>query len=179
MKNSLMITILLTAAILSGCGNNEPANAPTATDPPAATTTPTDAPQETTAPEPTATEAPALELTTGEKLALEYVNEYINSEDAEAKKKFLEEKIHPDVQSIFQLGTSSVNTADKWQNASVAETVNYESAGKKGTLTLIKADEDKEVIVLIMDDKIGWSYESTDSSDKGKKAFEELRVDFK
>ncbi|ETT56330.1 hypothetical protein NYE24_12135 [Paenibacillus sp. FSL H7-0350] len=117
-----------------------------------------------------------------ENLALEYVNTFLNGSDIEAKKKFVSDKIHPDVKAIFQMAQSTETPEDnKLKNATVIESEDYtDSTGGKDKLILIQGEKPSnpksELVILIKDDKIGWGYSS---SDKEKAAFNEIRKLFK
>lgn len=179
MKKKVMLCIIVTAAILSGCSStknkSDSVNAvSTEVTNSESSTTPSDTPSATTKPE--------KKLTDSEKLALEYVDTYLNGSDIEAKKKFVSEKIHPDVKSLFQMAESTETSEDnKLKNAIVIESGDYiDSEGGKDKIVLIQgeklSDPKSELIIFIKDDKVTWGYAS---SDNDKEPFNEMRKLFK
>lgn len=108
------------------------------------------------------------------------MNIYLNGTDTEAKKKFIEDQVHPEVQPIFELASSSITEEDnKFPNPKVIESKEIENEGEKATITLIQGDGDKEFIALILEEKYGWGFISTSTSEEVKTAFEEMRSEFK
>lgn len=185
MKKFVFISFMITAAILSGCGNNAPANTPAATDPPATTTiepkeatTPQEAVKEDPTPEPT--EEAMKELTETEQLSLDFVNVYLNGDDAESKKKFATENVHDRTRSYYESVSNFIlSKENKYQNVQVVESKEYSKDDINGTITLIKSDNDKEIIVLVTDGKISWGYISSESEEALVKVFTKLRSEFK
>ncbi|AVF21273.1 hypothetical protein ERICI_01380 [Paenibacillus larvae subsp. larvae] len=123
------------------------------------------------------------EVSAEEKLALEYINVYNNGKDVEAKKKFVEEKVHPDIKQLFTMGLSATPEEKMFNNPEVLESVDYEKAGKKGTTVLVKGKafdgKDGERIILIMDNKIGMALAPDSKNEDAKKGYDELRAKFK
>ncbi|MDT2193626.1 hypothetical protein [Paenibacillus larvae] len=78
------------------------------------------------------------EVSAEEKLALEYINVYNNGKDVEAKKKFVEEKVHPDIKQLFTMGLSATPEEKMFNNPEVLESVDYEKAGKREPQYLLK-----------------------------------------
>ncbi|AJS57801.1 hypothetical protein [Paenibacillus sp. IHBB 10380] len=177
MKKAIIFSLMLTFVLLAGCNNNSNnvLTNETATTPQVeGTQTPVEKSEPTVEPE------KEKELTPGEKLSIEYVNTYLNGTDLDAKKKFVDEKVHPDTKQILEFTISMVTEKNKmFLNPRVVETTDYESAGKKGTLTLMRGDGDKEFIALIMDDKFGWGFISTETDEQMKQSFDEVRTKFK
>lgn len=179
MKKKAILCVFVTAAILSGCGStkNNSENANTIS----AEVTQSEN-SGTSSESPTTTREPKKKLSKSEKIALEYVETYLNGSDIEAKKKFVSEKVHPDVQAIFQMAESSETPEDKkLKNATVIESGDYtDSEGRKDKIVLIqgekRSDSKSELIIFIKDDKVGWGYSSTD---KNKSAFNKMRKLFK
>jgi hypothetical protein len=117
-------------------------------------------------------------LSNNELLALEYITVFVNSDNADAKQKFLETKIDPEVKDIFSM-VVALGSADKvvYTNPKVIKSIDYTFSGKKGKLVLIQTDQD-EMIVYIRDNKIGYSYLASLKDDVSKKAYNELRSKF-
>lgn len=119
------------------------------------------------------------ELTDNEKMALEYINVFLNGSDKEVREAFISEKIHPDVQSFFQLVINvQVPDADKLNDPKVIESAEYTDAeGGKDTAILIQGKKgtnpNSELIVLFKDNKITWGIHSNDED------FTKLRNSFK
>ncbi|OBZ13326.1 hypothetical protein [Bacillus sp. FJAT-26390] len=119
-------------------------------------------------------------LTAGEQLSLDYVNVFLNGSDLDAKKKFVEEKVHNDVKPVFNLAAAAETAEEnKLLNPKLIESIEYEEEGVKGSVNLIHADGDKEIIMMITEGKIMWGYTSTDEDEQTKVAFNELRSKFK
>ncbi|MEK3716915.1 hypothetical protein [Paenibacillus sp. FSL R7-0333] len=179
MKKQLFFCIIITTVILSGCSNSKNNNSEDTGASPTPTESATSSIPSTS---PTNSPEPQKELSDSENLALEYVSTFLNGSDIEAKKKFVSDKIHPDVKAIFQMAESTETPEDnKLKNATVIESEDYtDSAGGKDKLILIQGEKPSnsksELVILIKDDKIGWGYSS---SDKEKAAFNEIRKLFK
>ncbi|WP_238186172.1 hypothetical protein [Paenibacillus sp. L3-i20] len=116
---------------------------------------------------------------TAEKLALEHVTVFINGSDVETKKKYIEENIHPHSKAAYQLVTAVLSSDQKFVNPKVIETIEPKDNKKADTLTLIRDDNNKEVIVYIVEDKMSWAFSSEDDSEALMVAFEEARSEFK
>lgn len=177
MKKYIIFTLVLTFVVLTGCSNNSSE---------AAVNTVAEKPQVEGVQTPEEKPVPEVEvekvqkLTPGEQLAIDYVNVYLNGTDVEAKKKFVDEKVHPETKQLYELAVSMVTEENKrFLNPKVVETKDYENAGAKGTLTLIEGDGDKEFIALIMDNKFSWGFISTETTEQFKQAFDEMRALFK
>ncbi|NMM52167.1 hypothetical protein [Paenibacillus aquistagni] len=123
------------------------------------------------------------ELSKDEALAVEYINTYLNGTDIEAKKKFVEDNVHPEIKSLFQLGQSTVSEeSSMYKEPQVIESDDYESDGMKGTLVLIQGvvdGEKHEIIILVMEGKIGFEFKDSGVSEETKKNFDQLRSKFK
>ncbi|WP_438351583.1 hypothetical protein ACP8HI_13635 [Paenibacillus sp. FA6] len=174
MKRSIIFTVILAFVILTGCSNNS-------SDAPATEVTANPQAEEIETPEvkPEIEVKKEKKLSLEEQLAIQYVNVYLNGTDIEAKKKFVDEQVHPETKQVLELAVSVVTAEDKrFLNPRVVETTDFENAGKKGTLTLVEGDGDKEFIALIMDDKFGWGFISTETNEGMKKSFEEMRSKF-
>ncbi|TQR47117.1 hypothetical protein [Paenibacillus popilliae] len=118
-----------------------------------------------------------------EAVALDYINTYLNGTDKEAKKKFVEEKVHPEAMPLFAMGMSLV-TPEKnmYKNPKVIESTEYEKDGEKATLVLLTGTvdgKDKEIIILTMDGKVGFGFTPDSNSEDMKKNYEEMRSKFK
>ncbi|MUT67381.1 hypothetical protein [Paenibacillus sp. NEAU-GSW1] len=111
--------------------------------------------------------APASELESDDNLALEFIEVYINGSNVKQKKKFLDEKISSDVQTIFLFGAHSEREeADKFLNPKQMKKKEYELEGKKGSLILFNNDQNKELIVDINEGKIAWYYSASDNKEQ-------------
>jgi hypothetical protein len=184
----LALSLTISAAILGGCGGNDAAktNEPTkeatvnaATEAPVVEATAT--PEEVKVEEPSSPqEAVEKELSAEEKMALDYVNIYLNGTDKEAKKKFVEEQIRPDTQSIFALGQNLVPTEEEmFKNPVVIDEEDYETSGMKGKVVLVQNDAKEELIMLILEGKLGFVYKSGSDEADVKAAFDDMRALFK
>lgn len=178
MKIKAFLCIVATLVLLTGCGSSK-------TDSEEKNTTATGVTQSEATADPAkstaATPAPKKKLSDSEKLAVDYVEIFLNGSDIEAKKKFVSENIHPDVQPIFQMSESSETPENnKLKNASVIESADYtDKEGGKEKIVLIqgeKSSSSSELIIFIKDDKIGWGYSSNDNN---KEPFNEMRKFFK
>ncbi|WP_052410310.1 hypothetical protein [Paenibacillus durus] len=177
MKKWIILCLIISISVLSGCSSTDNSSEDTSAVSPA--TTESKASGEPS--DQTTASTPEKKLSDSEKLALEYVNVFLNGSDLEAKKKFVTDNIHPDVQPIFQLVQSDETTDDKkLKNPQVIESKDYTDAkGKTDKVVLIQGEKSSiprsELIVLITDNKVGWA---TDPSDKEtfnniRKVFEE------
>ncbi|KJB88618.1 hypothetical protein AZ66_06200 [Paenibacillus sp. E194] len=111
-----------------------------------------------------------------EKLALSYVTNYHNG-TKEAKTKFVDESIHPDVQGKFRVGTKRALPEDEQlKEPKVAESVAYDDGETKGSLVLIQSADDKEIIALITENKV---YMSLAPSGNAGDSYQEIRSQFK
>lgn len=115
-------------------------------------------------------------------LVLDYLNTFVNGTDLDAKKKFVEEKVHPDIKPLFALGQNNVTDESKmYKDPKVMESIDYEEAGKKGTLVLARGTVDgneKEIIVLVMEGKIAFGF-TPDGEGDVKAGYDEMRAKFK
>jgi len=179
----MRVAIVLTlVAVLAACGSNKKENAEPTVTPVSAT--PSNAvstePSETTESSPSSEPSPsAKELSDEENMALDYINVYINGSDLDAKKSFVEEKVHADVKSVFQLAANSETPEkNKLLKPEVNGSVDYESEGKKGKLVLIQGEKSgaaSEFIVLIMEGKVGWAFSPDEKNEDLKEQFNKMR----
>ncbi|MCG7318566.1 hypothetical protein [Brevibacillus laterosporus] len=110
-------------------------------------------------------------LTSTEQIAIEYITVMQNWQDTELKKKFVAEKITPEVRPIFEMATKSPSAKSViLDNATVVKSVDYEMGGKKATAVLIVGDKESEKsveeIVLVSDGKVGWVHTKADSPEQ-------------
>jgi hypothetical protein len=117
-------------------------------------------------------------LSANEKSALEYVEVFVNGSDKAAKEKFVADKVHPDIAPIFKLGIGADST-EKVKNPRVMESVSYEANGLKGETVLVQGDEKKEMIVLLMEGKVGFIFRSDGQDADAQKNYSQLRAQFK
>ncbi|CAH8771335.1 hypothetical protein [Paenibacillus dendritiformis] len=117
-----------------------------------------------------------------EGLVLDYINTFVNGTDVDAKTKFVEENVHPDIKPLFALGQNNVTDESKmYKDPKVMESIDYEESGKKGTLVLARGTVDgkeKEIIVLVMEGKIGFGF-TPDGEGELKTGYDEMRAKFK
>ncbi|MCG7408787.1 hypothetical protein MH117_15250 [Paenibacillus sp. ACRRX] len=112
-----------------------------------------------------------------EKLALSYVTDYYNGTKKEDRLKFVDENVHPDVQGRLRVWAKSGALEDqKLKDPKVAESVPYEDEDLKGTLVLIQSANDKEIIVMINDNKV---YMGLAPSGNAEDSFQDIRSSFK
>jgi len=117
-------------------------------------------------------------LSSDEKLALSYVTDFYNG-SKEDREKFVEEKVHPEVQALFRLGAGSeVSEDQKLKDPKVAESVPYEDEDGKGSIVLIQAADDQEMILLIIDEKVAFGYAAAESAES-QEVFDQMRSQFK
>lgn len=184
MKKSIISSLLvLLLVIIAGCGNvdsNEPKPSATVESQMEKAESPkVEATTEPTA-EPTVEPVQEKELTADEQLALDYVNIYLNGLDIDAKKQFVSENVRNDVKSIFELGASSVSDEDSMiKNPEVLGSSSYETSGMKGNIVLIGGESSNEIIMLVLEEKIGWGYNSNSADEAVKKTFDEMKSKIK
>ncbi|MFF2888015.1 hypothetical protein [Paenibacillus sp. NPDC057967] len=168
-KKALAAAALALSLLVAGCSQNQ-AN-PSAS--------PNGQTEGSTKPEPT--KKPKKEWVEAQKLALDHVNIYLNGSDVAEKQKYVEESVNPEVASLFLLGTASIRKEEeKFKNPTVAETVDFKGEnGAKGTLTLITADDNREIIVLVMDSKVTFAFFNENNSDEMQETYEKMRDHFK
>ncbi|GGG16718.1 hypothetical protein [Paenibacillus aceti] len=122
--------------------------------------------------------ADSKKLSSDEKMALSYVTDFYNASTAD-KEKFVEENVHPEVQALFRIGAKGEATEDnKLKDPKVAESVPYDEEDGKGSVVLIQAADDKEMIVLIIDGKVAFGYAASDNPES-QEMFEQMRSQFK
>ncbi|ERM19945.1 hypothetical protein [Brevibacillus laterosporus] len=126
------------------------------------------------------TPSPEKTLTPAEQLAIEYITIMQNGQNTDLKKKFVAEKITPEVRPIFEMATNSPSAKSAiLNNATVVKSVDYAVGDKKATAVLIVGDKESEKsveeIVLVSDGKIGWVHTKADSLEQ----FEKFRDMFK
>ncbi|MEK3788073.1 hypothetical protein [Paenibacillus sp. FSL K6-1230] len=166
MKKHIFLCLASATIILSGCGSQK-----ASTEPSNAASAPISAESSNSVVEKV--------LTDNEKMALEYINVFLNGSDQEAREAFISNKIHPDVQSLFQLVVNvQVPEVDKLNDPKVIESTEYTDAeGGKDTAILIQGKKGtnptSELIVLFKDNKITWGIHSNDED------FAKLRSSFK
>ncbi|MGG1445076.1 hypothetical protein ABE354_24090 [Brevibacillus laterosporus] len=119
-------------------------------------------------------------LSAEEQLALQYVEQFLNNNDVEVKRKFVEEHVHPDVKQLFSLAANAISEGNAvLSDTTVVGSVDYEKDGKKGKTILVRGKNNKgeevERIFLILDGKFAWGF----SEASNKKVFQELRGKFK
>lgn len=164
MNTKPALGLIIACAVLSGCASNantaEPSGSPAGTEATAETTaTPTPAPTEVPAAEP-------QEPSASEALALDYILTYVNNSDLEAKKKFVTEHLHPDVQALFAEDQMTETEPElKIRNPQVMESVDYtDEDGVQMEAVLIQGETRyryyHEAIVLIADNKVTWATET-------------------
>lgn len=167
MKKTIFIPFMITFAILAGCGNNAPEVEP------AAANAATARPEETKAPE------PKKELAAGEQLALDYVNLFLNNTDLDEKQKFVEEHVHEETKTFFDLDAMAVHEDRMFKNPVLAGSTDYETEGQQGQIALLTNDSSKELILWILDGKLHWVFHSDNTEPEFKEAFKEMRAKFK
>ncbi|ETK27728.1 hypothetical protein ERIC1_1c11810 [Paenibacillus larvae subsp. larvae DSM 25719] len=170
MKKFLSIIMVITLlGVLAACGSKEASTSAEQEPKPSATPKESEKPKE-------------KEMSAEEQLALEYINVYNNGKDVEAKKKFVEEKVHSDTKQLFSLGAQSTNKSKAIENPKTEGSKDYEHGGKKGKLVLVKGKKpdgkDTELIVHIVDGKVGYVYGPDGKEEKTKNAYAELRKKF-
>ncbi|BFH65743.1 hypothetical protein [Paenibacillus azoreducens] len=112
-----------------------------------------------------------------EKLALSYVTDYYNGTKKEDRLKFVDENVHPDVQGkLRQWAKLGASEDQKLKEPKVAESVPYEDEDSKGSLVLIQSANDKEMIVMIIDNKV---YMGLTPSGNDGDSYSEIRSSFK
>jgi len=123
--------------------------------------------------------ADSEERAADEKLALSYVTDYYNNEKKEERLKFVEESVHPDMQGGYRTNAKSgVSENQMLKDPKVAESVAYEDEESEGTLVLIQSANDKEMIVLITDNKVTLDF--TPSPNAGSEdLYQDVRSEFK
>lgn len=169
MNKKALAAAILAMALLAGCSQNQAG--PSAS--------PNGQTEGSTKPQPT--KKPKKEWVKAEQLALDHVNIYLNGTDVAAKEKYVQESVNPEVASLFLLGAASIRKEeDRFQNPFVAETVDFTGDnGAKGTLTLIKAEGDREIIVLVMDSKVTFAFFNENNGDEMQENYEKMRAHFK
>lgn len=171
MKKFLCIIMVITLlGVLAACGSKETSTGAEQEPKASATSKESEKPKE-------------KEMSADEKLALEYINVYNNGKDVEAKKKFVEEKIHPEIKQLFTMALSATPEEKMLNNPEVLESIDYEKAGEKATSVLVKGKsfdgKDGERIILILDNKIGMALVPDSKNEDVKKNYDELRAKFK
>jgi hypothetical protein len=170
MRAKIIGVSFLALSFLSACGTDKGEDAPAA-----AAASPTAAVTASASPSPAPT-AKAKE-TEEEKMIIEYIHTYINGTDAEAKKKFVKEHIHPDIQAIFELGASMTSDGKDYRDSpKVIQTIDYKNdkTGKDGKMILVQSKGDIEDIFYVYENKLGFVYTNSD-----KEIFPEIRKLFK
>ncbi|RJE86699.1 hypothetical protein D3P07_16035 [Paenibacillus sp. 1011MAR3C5] len=169
MNKKALVAAALAMALLAGCSQNSSNPSPS----------PNGQTEGSTKPEPT--KKPKKEWVEAQKLALDHVNIYLNGSDVTKKQKYVEESVNPEVASLFLLGAASIRKEEeKFINPTVAETVDFTGEnGAKGTLTLIKADNNREIIVLVMDSKVTFAFFNENNSGEMQETYEKMRAHFK
>lgn len=138
-----------------------------------------------------------VKLSAEEQLAIDALDKFINEPDQEKQRAFVEANFHADVIPIFTMIYSLVETVDelaegteamavekesdtkKFENAAVVESKEYKKDGKEGTFVLLSGKiegKPSEMIVFIMDAKIGWIYGT--ENEEQTAAFNEVRKEF-
>ena len=116
-----------------------------------------------------------------EKAALEYVEVFINGSDTEKKEQFIIDYVHADIAPLFQMGLAFEGDEAKepaYMNAKAVETVSYSEEGQTVQAVLVKADGDKEIIVLFLDDKIAFAFPKSEA-EEADGTYDEMRSRFK
>ncbi|WMT41258.1 hypothetical protein RE628_01190 [Paenibacillus sp. D2_2] len=122
--------------------------------------------------------ADSKKLSSDEKLALSYITDFYNG-TKEDREKFVDENVHPDVQALFRLGAlGEVSEGEKLNNPKAVESVPYEDEDSKGSAVLIQAADDKEMIVLIIDDKVAFGYTASENAES-QELYDQMRSQFK
>ncbi|MCR8644215.1 hypothetical protein NV379_16295 [Paenibacillus sp. N1-5-1-14] len=196
MKNKLVLLAAI-MIVLAGCSTQKTADTAGNTTPTETPKSPTEAPKALAEspkpaaepPKPQPTEAPkdnkastGKKLKEEEKLALSYVNEFLNETDPKKKTKFVTDYVHKEVKPIFEIAALNIPTAENmYINSRVIESMAGDDVGQKHFI-LIQADSKsgnmKEIIVLVVDKKIGLGLTPGKEKEANSK-FEELREFFK
>jgi len=118
-------------------------------------------------------------LTASEQIAIDFINLFRNSSEVEAKQKFIEDSVHPEMQPLFSMLVNAETDEDTMLlNPQVVKSTTYAIDGEDdGELVLVKADNQKEVIILISESKFAWLFEA--DVEETKQAYEELKTNFK
>ncbi|WP_052380725.1 hypothetical protein [Paenibacillus camerounensis] len=166
MNKKLVLGLIMTGAVLSGCASDansaDPTGSPAVTEATAqVTATPASSPTPTEVPK-----AESQEPSAAETLALNYILTYVNNSDLEAKKQFVSEHLHPDVQALFASDQLTETEPElKVRHPRVIESVNYTDKDGNQTEAVLLQGETRyrlynEVIVLIADGKVTWATET-------------------
>ncbi|MFE4709727.1 hypothetical protein ACFRAM_02530 [Paenibacillus sp. NPDC056722] len=172
----MALGIVITATLLSGCSSSDGKASNTNINTNSKANTDSNTNKNTVA----ADSKKEKKLNAYEKTALEYVNVFMNGTDPEAKKAFITDNIHTEVQPIFQLlAAKEVPESSKLQDPKVLESQDYkDKEGKKNKIVLIEGTKsslpNSEIIVLFVDEKIVWVTSATD-----KQTFDVVRKEFK
>ncbi|HEY4391510.1 MAG TPA: hypothetical protein VGN02_09210 [Paenibacillus sp.] len=117
-------------------------------------------------------------LSSDEKLALSYITDFYNG-TKEDREKFVEESVHPEVQALFRLGAAGeVSEDEKLNDPKAVESVPYDDEDGKGSIVLIQAADDKEMIVLVIDDKVAFGYTASENAES-QELYDQMRSQFK
>ncbi|WNS43458.1 hypothetical protein [Paenibacillus sp. MMS20-IR301] len=180
MNKQLALSLIVACAVLSGCASDTDTAGPSSS-PSSTTATATATAAATPAAVPAATPAAeSQEPSAAEALALDYIITYVNNSDLEAKKQFVAEHLHPDVQSLFKTAQLSETEPElKVRRPHVIESVDYtDENGAQMEAVLIQGETRyklyNEVIVLITDNKVIRAMESVE-----KARFDNIRSKFK
>ncbi|REK76456.1 hypothetical protein [Paenibacillus paeoniae] len=170
-KKALAAAALALSLLVAGCSQNTGTTNPSSSA--------NGQPEASATPKPT--KKPNKKWEEAQNLALDHVNIYINGDDVAEKQKYVEKSVNPEVASLFLLGAASIRKEEeKFKNPFVAETVDFTGDnGAKGTLTLIKAEGDREIIVLVMDAKVTFAFFNENNNEEMQENYEKMRANFK
>ena len=107
------------------------------------------------------------------EIVMKYIDVYINGTDLAVKQQFVKDYIHPDMQSIFNLGAMSVpSEADIRKSPKLVQIVVYtnDKTGKPGKMILVQSEGNREDIFYIYESKLGAVF-----SDKHSETFSAMR----
>ncbi|TCP24915.1 hypothetical protein EV207_12218 [Scopulibacillus darangshiensis] len=120
-------------------------------------------------------------LNADEKMVLKFIAGY-DSEDEDTRVKAVDDYVADETKDIYKLGAAAP-PEDKKSDYKVIESIKQKEDGKEATLVLLHSlDDNKELhesIFAVMNHKVLFSYSPESSDQEMRKAFKDLRSNFK
>lgn len=171
MKKNYLVSVVLIFGFLVACGNvespNEPENENTTNEEAAVS----ELNGETQESNELVVEEEAVAESNSDGFVIAFLDVCFNGADEENKESLLDEMVDSEVRELFNI-SCSFSEDNKIPNPTIEKTVEVDlEDGSEGSAHLVTSENDKEVIVLLRNEKIGWVYDNAEDIVKMKSEF--------
>jgi len=116
-----------------------------------------------------------------EQLALGYVNDFLNETSEEARNTYVQEHVHPEYQQLYSTDSPMPDgpiQALPLSNPEVYKSISDVQSEENGVAVWLKGEDNKEVIVLIIEGKVATGFDNYSGSMLSTAGFEPLQREF-